>query len=1034
MKRKRESFSCRIRPDEHDAATRVAFLSIPNRIFRQIVPPARKPVTLRSALPLVIFLALFGGVILFLEVRGIVRFTRPNAFWLTLLAPWFWWMHQAGGSGLSGARAIVALITRLLLASLFVILLAEPRAVRKSDALSVVYALDVSDSMGDKVSDQALSWIMQTVQKKPEKDEAGLVVFGRDAAVELPPRQTFPFETINSRVAKDGTDIAKGLSLAAAMLPEGNQGRVVLLSDGNETDGAVGTQLDELKSRGIPVDVLPIGFDFTKEVWLERLDLPRVVKQGETYEANVLLNSLSAGSGTLRLQENGKIIFEKPVEYTAGKNRYALPLYLREPGYYEYVATIEPPKGEDGWSENNVAVGDLFLRGEGKVLVVTDARGDARDWEPLVNALKASQRIVQVRMAYEFPRDALSLLPYDLVIFPNVPADAFDAVQLQSLRDAVYHQGTGFVMLGGPNSYGPGGYHRSAIEEVLPVSMDTTQKKVLPKGALAIVLHTCEFAEGNTWAKRIAKEAIRVLGSQDEVGLLDYDFGAGSSGMRWIFPLTPAGQYEKLAMAINNAEPGDMPDFDTGMKMALEALKKSDASTKHLIVISDGDPSPPAPATVQGFVDSKISVSMVAINPHTGRDTSVMQSISQTTGGRYYFPEDPSQLPSIFIKEAKTLKRSMLQNRTFTPLVEFPSHVLKGIDAIPPLKGYVLTTLKPRANMILRAPPQPGEEGDMPDPVFATWRFGLGTTAAWTSDLSRTWGKEWVDWEKYNAFVKQLAQEVSRVEQKSDLHLRAFASGGTGVVMVEDFAKDETFLDLTARIAGPRNETVTVPLKQVAPRRYQATFPLWGKGRYQVMAAGTGSAAGKERNEQALGGFAVPYSTEYLRFRSDPILLKQIAERTGGRVLTSNESDIFHPLRVTHESSRPVFDWFLLALCMLVPLDVGVRRIQLDWQVILGWFRPRKAAASGETMGALLQRKAQVKEQTDEQRGERPTPVAPIIRPTAAPKPYPKPAPRTETPKPTEPEPEVDDSAQSTTERLLARKRKRQDGGESQCP
>src|SRR6185295_18589302 len=159
--------------------------------------------------------------------------------------------------------------------------------------------------------------------------------------------------------------------------------------------------------------------------------------------------------------------------------------------------------------------------------------------------------------------------PYDLVLFPNVPADMFDAVQLQALRDAIYHQGTGFAMLGGENSFGPGGYHRSIVEEVLPVTMDTAQKKVLPKGALAIVLHTCEFAEGNTWAKRIAKEAIRVLGAQDEVGLIDYGWGgtSNSGGYQWVFPLTPAGQYEKLAPLINAAEPGDMPDFHKPMEL-----------------------------------------------------------------------------------------------------------------------------------------------------------------------------------------------------------------------------------------------------------------------------------------------------------------------------------------------------------------------------------------------------------------------------------------------------------------------------------
>ena len=997
-------------------------LPLPQRLFRQFVPPARRRMTWSVLLPLVAFLFLFLFLIIFLEWRGILRFTRPWAFALLVFTPWIWWMNFAGGSGLTGWRATFALLVRLTLAGVFAMALAEPRAVRKSDVLSIVYALDVSDSMGEKVSDQSLGWIMQSVTKKPEKDEAGLVIFGRDAAVELPPRATFPFEAINSRVARDGSNLAKGLSLAAAMLPEGNQGRVVLISDGNETDGSAAAQLDELKARGIPVDVLPISYGYEKEVWLERLDLPKVVKAGETYEASVVLSSLAAGAGKMTLQENGKTIFEKDVEYTAGKNRFTLPLYLREPGYYEYLARIEPRAGEDGWAENNVAIGDVYLKGEGKVLVVTDAKGDARDWETLVAALKESERVVQVQMAYEFPRDALSLLPYDLVIFPNVPADSFDAVQLQALHDAVYQQGTGFLMLGGPNSYGPGGYHRSVIEEALPVTMDTTQKKVLPKGALAVILHTCEFAEGNTWAKRIAKECVRVLGAQDEVGILDYGYGGGignHTGMGWIFPLTPASEYERLAVLINNAEPGDMPDFQTGMQMAFDALKANDAAVKHTIVISDGDPSPPTPQLVQAYVDAKITVSMIAINPHGGQDISVMQTVAAATGGRYYFPQDPSQLPSIFIKEAKTLKRSLLQNKVFTPQVEFPSPILKGFDALPQLRGLVLTTVKPRASLILRAPAGAGEEADQVDPVLATWRFGLGTTCAWTSDLAPNWAADWIGWEKYRAFVKQLVQEISRVERKSDLQLTAFASGAQGIITVEDFAKADTFLELAARVSGPRGESVNVPLRQTSPRRYQGEFPLWGKGRYQVMAAG----ADTSRSEQAFGGFAVPYSPEYLRFRSDPILLKQIAERTGGRLLTGAETDLFHPPRTARESSRPVFDWFLIALALLVPLDVAVRRVQLDWSVILAWFgRGPMSNTSTETMGALLQRKQKVKETLDASRAEAP----PLILPkTQRPQP-----PRADISKP-KPEaiPPPDDTApQSTTERLLARKHKRQEG------
>src|SRR5208337_773833 len=121
-----------------------------------------------------------------------------------------------------------------------------------------------------------------------------------------------------------------------------------------------------------------------------------------------------------------------------------------------------------------------------------------------------------------------------------------------------------------------------------------------------------------------------------------------------------------------------------------------------------------------------------------------------------------------------------------------------------------------------------------------------------------------------------LMTDISRVEQKSDLQLRSFAEGDSGVVSVEDFSPKESFLDVQARVTGPQQRSENVVLKQVAPGRYQAEFPLWGMGRYQVVAA----AAGDGRNERAMDGFAVPYSPEYLSFRSNMPNLSMIAERT----------------------------------------------------------------------------------------------------------------------------------------------------------
>ena len=215
-------------------------------------------------------------------------------------------------------------------------------------------------------------------------------------------------------------------------------------------------------------------------------------------------------------------------------------------------------------------------------------------------------------------------------------------------------------------------------------------------------------------------------------------------------------------------------------------------------------------------------------------------------------------------------------------------------------------------------------------------------------------------------------------------------------------------MEVQARVVGPDDREETLTLSQVAPRRYRATFPLWGTGRYQVLAAGVGAG----RSDKAIASLPVAYSPEYLQLHSNAKALKDIAERTGGRVLTGRETDLFDFERVTKESSRSVIDWFLILLACLVPLNVGLRRVQLDFSVVKGWFSSKKAEESSEkTMSALLKRKLQAVVPE--------TPCEPIRK--AVVKPNAKKAEPTQAPEPT------DESNLSTTERLLARKRRREE-------
>src|SRR5262249_25893952 len=163
---------------------------------------------------------------------------------------------------------------------------------------------------------KSLKFVAKTASEKPLKDQVGLVIFGKNAVVEFPTRGTIPLEKapdgqtsnviLNSLIDKEAINLEQGLSLAAAMLPEDKQGRIVLISDGMQTEGDVSKIVGDLKSRGITVDVLPIQYSFENEVWLERLELPQFVKMGESYEAGIVLSSLEAGDGGVRSGENGR--------------------------------------------------------------------------------------------------------------------------------------------------------------------------------------------------------------------------------------------------------------------------------------------------------------------------------------------------------------------------------------------------------------------------------------------------------------------------------------------------------------------------------------------------------------------------------------------------------------------------------------------------------------------------------------------------------------------------------------------------------
>ena len=504
---------------------------------------------------------------------------------------------------------------------------------------------------------------------------------------------------------------------------------------------------------------------------------------------------------------------------------------------------------------------------------------------------------------------------YSSVILDNVSYFSIRKEVAQLLEGLVHSNGVGLLMVGGSDSFGAGGWKGTPVEEALPVTMDIRQRKIIPNGALAIILHTCEFPQGNLWARQISLTALDALTPKDYFGLLIYKNGVD----KWGIPMTPVDDKSALSAQINTMSPEDMLLFQPSMQLAFAGLMATDAQSRHMIIISDGDPSPPNQGLLKQYADQQIKVSTICIQPHSGEFPElVLRKIAADTGGRFYRMDDPTQLPRIFFREALQVRKNLIDESTFVPVLRETADPVMGISGFPSVNGIVLTTIKLLASEILI--------NDEEDHLLALKRHGIGVTAAFTSDSGNRWSTEWAGWEGNSKFWAQLVRSISRPEETDALQAVTRVDGRGGVILIDAIDEAGQFvdgLDLSGSVLGPDLKTKLIEIRQDGPGRYIGNFPVRQQGDYLVTIDGSmpdGSSANMART------FSVGYPAEYRTLSSDEEFLGSIALESRGRVIDSS-TDLLERPEVQNSSQTPLWPLLTRWALVLFFIDVVIRRV-----------------------------------------------------------------------------------------------------------
>ncbi|MCC6677838.1 MAG: hypothetical protein IT436_11890 [Phycisphaerales bacterium] len=911
-------------------------------------------------------------------VVGPVQFAVPG--WL-LLIPVLgglsaWWGRKSL-AGLGPVTRWTALAVRLLVITALAAAVAEPEWRKVSKDVAVTVVMDASQSVPGEAQSDMDRWVEAAAQGKGKDDRLGVVTIAKDAYVQSLPSRLNTLVERQHIGATDGSNLAGGVRLGMAVMPEDAANRMLLISDGNETAGSLLQQAEAARAAGIPIDVLPITYSYPSEVIVDRVVAPAAAREFETVNVRVVLNATRPTQGRLSITQNGQALDLDPdspslgqlVDLKAGPNVFSVPIPGVRRGPQQFEAIFEPlSEGGrmigDVVTENNRAGAVTFVSGEGQVLLVAESEEEVKYLRASLDEAKISS---EWRPADRVPATLTEMNAYDAIILMNEPAYNFSQAQQEDLRRFVHDSGGGLVMVGGPDTFGAGGWIGSPLEDALPVKLDPPQKREMPKGALALILHSIEMPEGVFYGKEVAKASLNALSRLDLFGMVEYS-GAGIS---WVHPLSEVGDGTVAKRSIERLQFGDMPDYQPAVQRAYDGLSAAKVGQRHCIIISDGDASPPSRSLLQKFVDAKITISTIEVFPHSMMDTNRLEAISKFTGGRHYAVNTQAglaKLPQIFIKEAQTVKRSLIwEGDPFSPrIIAGASDGLRGITAVPPVRGYVVAADREGLALVTMR----GKEND---PVLAQWQYGLGKAIAMTTDATSRWAADWVRWPGFRAFWEQHTRWVMRPGGSANVRVTTESRGDQTVIVIDalDQAGERmNFAQFKGRLALPDGTGQDVEFKQVGPGRYEAITPTDKSGSYvlNVRYVAPGKDGGNPIEGNVLASLNRPFADEFRALEDNSALLKQVAAMTGGRVLGDDPARSNLWLRDGLKmpvATRPIWLAVAMAGLALFLIDVGVRRVRID---LVGMARALRRAASrskartGEQLGSLKAAREQARQ------------------------------------------------------------------------
>ena len=818
--------------------------------------------------------------------------------WLLLFIPmviyftFIWKKHRAQFKKLQyavfGLR--IAAITALILA------MTNPYMLLPIEEEQVLFLVDRSAS-ADQDTAQAVQFIEQALKSKKAQHEVGVYSFAESLQSEAMLSTTLETVPILSDIKNTGqTNIEEVLKLATTMADAKKPARIVLLTDGNETKGDALLQANLLKNSKFSVDVVPLEKSVKQDVVLQRFETPSIAFEGEQQQFVVTVHADTDQSGTIVLTENNEPILKESVQLQAGNNRFAFRHLSAATGLIKYEAQVLVE--QDALLENNRLTSVTTVQAAPKLLIVQSEKKQSAIPQIIGNDTIATTVIDSV----DLPSQLSSYLPYQAIIFDNIPAHEVGEDKMAVIEQAVKHFGVGFMMAGGDQSYGLGGYYKTPIENVLPVVMDVQGEKEMPSLGLVLVIDRSGSMMGSKLllAKEAAARSIELLRDDDTLGVIAFD------DQPWqVIETAVIEDKEQAKETVLSIPAGGGTEIYRPLETAYESLKDLKLQRKHIILLTDGygATTPNYEPLVSAGLEAGVTLSTVAIGSDS--DQALLEDLSEMGQGRFYDVADESTIPSILSRETSMMTRTYIVDEPFYPTVYNVEKWAPLFEAgVPEMNAYIATTAKPLATVIV--------ESEKEDPILTTWQYGLGSTIAFASDASGGWAGDWAHWSNWKVFWQTAIAELL-----PDYHEVSYSvtSNGQGRYTITDVSNEAAFLT----VAAVNEEGEELAVQSDIRSASQLQIAVEGNPGLVFL-----SITNKEGQLQKIG-VQLPYSEEYAVKNTNTDWLEQLAKTAGGKVL-QEPSEAFRNFESQGFEQRIITNILVFCALLLFFADITLRR------------------------------------------------------------------------------------------------------------